>query len=186
MSTIAQITLEEYDRMIAAGVFDPERDRRLELIDGELREMAPIGPIHEDVVDRLMEWSTMMLRGSVLKPRCQHSIGLPGERSAPQPDITWVNRRNYRRGRPTAAEVALVIEVADSSVVSDRGRKGDLYSAAGIQEYWLVDVNHECIEVRRQPTPQGYRQVQTLSGDAEVHPLASPAAVLRLKMLFEE
>ena len=78
-----------------------------------------------------------------------------------------------------------MIEVAESSLAFDRGEKADLYASARIQEYWVVDIASQCIEVRRKPSRQGYRELQTFTGDDEIRPLAAPDAVLRPKMLFE-
>ena len=185
MSTIARLTLAEYDRMIECGVFDHGQRRRLELVRGEIREMPPIGSDHEEVVDRLVEWSF----GSVLKRRVrvrvQESIGLPGLESAPEPDIAWVVRRNYSRGRPTAADVLLVIEVAESSLAYDRGEKADLYAEAGIADYWVVNIPARTIEVCRDPEGGHHRTMRTYSGQEELRPLSEPSVVLRPAMLWE-
>ena len=117
------------------GLFDGENRRRIELIHGELREMNPIGPTHEEVVDRLNRWSIKHLPEDRVRVRVQNSIGLPALQSAPEPDIAWVVERDYSRGRPTAADVLLVIEVAESSLKNDIGEKADLYAAAGIADY---------------------------------------------------
>jgi Uma2 family endonuclease len=186
MSTIAQLSLEEYDRMIAAGVFDSQRHRRLELIHGEIREMAPIGFEHEDAVDLLVEWSFRNCQGTDIRVRVQGSIGLPQRSSAPEPDVAWVRRRSYRHRRPSGDDVLLVIEVAESSLAFDRGEKAELYAAAGVPDYWVVDVEGQRIEVRREPSPDGYRDVQVHSGEMEIRPLALPEAALRPKLLFDE
>jgi Uma2 family endonuclease len=135
VSTIARLSLAEYDRMIACGLFDGKNRRRIELIHGELREMNLIGPTHEEVVDRLNRWSIKHLPEDRVRVRVQNSIGLPALQSAPEPDIAWVVERDYSRGRPTAADVLLGIEVAESSLKNDIGEKADLYAAAGIADY---------------------------------------------------
>ena len=84
MSTIARLSLAEYDRMIERGVFDEGKRRRLEFIRGEIREMTPIGSLHEVVVDRLNEWSFRSLPKGKVWLRVQNSIGLPDlERTRP-------------------------------------------------------------------------------------------------------
>jgi Uma2 family endonuclease len=179
VSTIAHLSLDEYDRMVGAGVFDHGRRRRLEFIRGEIRAMTPIGSEHEEAVDRLTEWSFRSLPAAKARVRVQNSIGLPGLESAPEPDIAWVIRRDYSRARPTAADVLLVIEVAESSLDYDCGEKSDLYAAAGIAEYWIVNLVDRRIEVRRDPALEGYRSRKTYAGDEEVRPLAAPEIVLR-------
>src|SRR5882724_2509947 len=114
MSTATRITVADYDRMITDGHFatGPKR-HRIELIDGELRPMSPIGPIHERLVDILNEWSLTNLPREAAWVRIQNSIGIPELDSAPEPDVCWVRRRDYSTGRPLPADVLLVIEVSD-------------------------------------------------------------------------
>ena len=184
MSTSAQLSLAQYDRMIAGGVFEPRDGRRLEFIHGEIREMTPIGSEHEVAVDWLTEWSFRSLPVDSVWVRVQNSIGLPELDSAPEPDIAWVARRDYSQGRPEADDVLLVIEVADSSLDYDRGTKADLYSSAGIADYWVVNIPERTVEVRRDPGPTHYRSLQTYRGDEELCPLAAPSAVLRPALLW--
>ena len=185
MSTIARLTLADYDRMIEAGVFDQGQRRRLEFIRGEIREMTPIGSPHEVIVDRLAEWSIENRPKDRVWVRVQNSIGLPSLESAPEPDLAWVRRRDYSRGRPTAKDVLLVIEVAESSLAYDTGEKAELYAAEGIADYWVVDVSARAIEVRREPVGGRYRSLKTHLGDDEVRPLAVPEVALRPSVLFE-
>jgi Uma2 family endonuclease len=184
VSTIARLSLAQYDRMIEAGVFDQRKRQRIELIRGEIREMNPIGSVHEVVVDRLNEWSLENLPKRKVWVRVQNSIGIPLLESAPEPDLAWVARRDYSRGRPTAADVLLVVEVAESSLAYDRGEKADLYAEAGIAEYWVVNLPDRSVEVRREPLAGRYASLPTLRGDAEVRPLAMPELVLRPAILF--
>jgi len=184
VSTIAQLTLAEYDRMIAAGVFDHRRRRRLELILGEIREMAPIGSMHEVVVDWLNEWSIRSLPKGKAWVRAQNSIGLLPLESAPEPDLAWVARRDYSHGRPTAADVLLVIEVAESSLKYDTGEKADLYAEAGIADYWVVNLVERTIEVRRDPAGGRFQGLRTFAGEDEVRPLAAPEMVLCPSMFW--
>lgn len=132
MSTVARLSVEEYDRIIATGVFDHPVRRRVELVRGEIRDMNPIGPLHEDAVDLLAEWSFDSVPRMKVRVRVQNSIGLPELDTVPEPDLAWVRRRAYSRGRPTPRDVLLVIEVADTSLAYDTGEKADLYAAASI------------------------------------------------------
>ena len=185
MSTIARLSLDDYDRMIEAGVFDQGRCRRLEFIRGEIREMNPIGPPHEEIVDRLGAWSFDNLPRDTIRIRVQNSIGLPELESAPEPDLAWVVQRDYSSGRPTAEDVLLVIEVAETSLAYDTGEKAELYAAAGIADHWVVDVAARAIEVRRDPVAGRYRSLRTHTGDDEVRPLAMPSIALRPATLWE-
>jgi Uma2 family endonuclease len=170
--------------MIQSGVFDHGKPCRLEFICGEIREMAPIGSEHEDVVDRLNEWSHRNIPEHKVRVRIQNSIGLPILESAPEPDLAWVTRGDYAGSRPTAEDVLLLIEVAESSLTYDRGEKASLYARAGIADYWIVNLAERSIEVRRDPGPDHYRSLQTYTGNDEIRPLAVPDIVLRPSMLW--
>jgi len=173
----AKLSLEEYQRMIEAGVFAGAR-RRLEFINGEIREMVPIGDPHAEVVDRLEEWSHESTRGKPIRVRIQNAIRLPHSASSPEPDVSWVVKRNYSRGKPSPQHILLIIEVADSSLPEDTGEKAVLYAEAGIRDYWVVNLPLQTIEVRRDPGPEGYQSLAVLSGNDELRPLACSEAVL--------
>jgi Uma2 family endonuclease len=120
MSTILKLTAEEYDSMIEKGAFD-RLQRRIELIRGELREMNPAGPVHEDYIDYLNRWSVSSTEASECVVRVQSSIDLDDSR--PEPDIAWLKSGRYAQRRPQAADVLLIIEVADSSLPDDFGER---------------------------------------------------------------
>ena len=184
MSTTLRLSLDEYDRMIEQGVFDGMREKRIELINGELREMPPAGPDHEDAIDRLNYWSTSNAPSDRVRIRIQNSIGLPPSSSAPEPDVAWVVQKSYRPGRPLPDNVLLVIEVSDSTVMDDRLIKGPIYAEAGIAEYWLVNIPERCIEVHRDPVDECYRDVRSYGIDETVRPLAFPELELPVAELF--
>lgn len=187
MSTTTRVTVEQYHQMIADGVFDATDDgrrQRLELIEGELLAMSPIGWRHVNVVDLLMEWSFENLPPRKQWIRVQHPIGLAELESEPEPDIAWVKRKRYVGGHPTAADVLLIIEVADSSLAYDCGRKADLYAAAGIADYWVVNLIDDCLEIFRDPVGRQYRVRETLRAPVVAQPLALPQVALPLSILF--
>jgi Uma2 family endonuclease len=185
MSTITHLTMADYDRTIAAGAFEPPERHRIELVYGELREMSPIGPPHEAVVDVLNEWSIRGLPKGKAWGRVQNSIGIPLLDSAPQPDLAWVVRRDYSQGRPMAEDVLLVIEVSDTSLRFDLGEKADLYASAGIQDYWVVNVPARSIVVHRDPLAGHYREVRTLGGADGLSPLRMPQVILQPAILWQ-
>ena len=180
----APITLAMYDRMIAAGVFDPAEAHRLELIGGELHMMSPIGDRHADAVDWLVRWSTLAIDRQVLLVRVQNPLSIPGSESAPQPDIAWVTLRRYADRRPLPEEVSLLIEVADTSLEFDTTAKAALYAAAGIADYWVVDLVSRAVIVFREPRSGGYENRSTHRGEQLVRPLAQPDAALSPAELF--
>ena len=182
MSTIARLTVAEYNRMLHAGVFD--QGRRVEFIEGEIREMTPIGPEHETVVDRLARWSFRNVDDASVLIRVQQSLGLPNAESVPQPDLTWVGSADYSRARPTVDDVLLVVEVAESSLAYDLGDKADLYAAAGVRDYWVVDCHDRRVVVHRDPSKSGYGTVRSCAADQSLSPLCRPEVSLLPRTLF--
>ena len=181
MSTTAKVTLAEYDAIVLRGDLE---DRRVELVRGEIREMSPIGAAHERAVDILTEWIFEVLPKRKVWIRVQNSVGLPGLESVPEPDIGWVARRDYSKARPVTDDVLLVIEVAHSSLKYDLGAKAQLYAEAGIGDYWVVNLIDRCVEVFRDPTPEGYRHRERFSPGQSVQPLAFPEARLIVDDVF--
>jgi Uma2 family endonuclease len=153
-----RFTVEQYQRMGEAGVF--AEDDRVELIEGEIVAMTPIGSRHAAYVDRLNDLLTSA-GGRRAIVRVQSPIRL-GSHSEPQPDLVLLRRREdfYAGRHPEPADVLLVVEVADTSGELDRAIKLPLYARAGIVEAWVLDVSGPSLEVHRQPTPGGYREVQ--------------------------
>jgi Uma2 family endonuclease len=185
MSTATRITVADYDRMIAEGAFEGGPNRqRIELIDGELRPMSPIGPVHEQLLDRLMRWSCAKTSPDGVSVRAQCSIGIPELDHVPQPDIVWARGRDYSLGRPLAADILLIIEISDSSLDYDRGAKANMFAAAGIADYWVVNIPDRCVEVLRQPKGRRYRSHDVFTVPDKIRPLAFPKLALPLATLF--
>jgi Uma2 family endonuclease len=184
MSTSIRITTSEYDRMIETGAFSPAEEHHVELIRGEVHAMSPINPPHEGALDHLMYWSIDHAPRNLVRIRPQFTLGIPLLESVPQPDLTWVRHADYSKRRPTAADVMLLVEVADSSLHYDRGEKADLYAEAGILDYWIVNVIAKTIEIRRKPVAGHYQQVEIAGIGDCVDPLAFPELELRVADLF--
>src|SRR5262249_50900301 len=147
-------TVDEYHRMAEAGVFGPEE--RVELIDGEIIQMSPIGPRHAGGVINLNRiLITRLGNRAVVSPQNPVVIW---PRSGPQPDLLVLRPRpaSYSRAHPTPADVLLAIEVADTTARFDRIVKARLYARARIGEYWLVDVDEERVDVFRAPGGEAY------------------------------
>lgn len=183
MSTALRITLDEYDSMVAAGAFESLGNRRLELVRGELCEMNPAGPQHEALVDRLVEWSAPLVMQKQIALRVQNSLAFPGQASALQPDIAWVKRKDFSQRRPTPTDVLLVIEVADSSLLFDLGEKQSLYAAAGVEEYWVVDIPGRRIHILRESSGGAFQVRQIAAAGDRTSPL-SAELVLPVDELF--
>ncbi len=152
------ITVDEYERMGEAGIFHP--DDRLELLEGAIYEMSPIGSPHAACVKYLSALLNQLYNGKMIVST-QDPIRL-NDFSEPQPDIALLKWRDdfYRQAHPTPADVLLVVEVADSTVESDRSFKMPLYAKAGVPEMWLVNLPDEKIEVYAEPD-NGIYQVVT-------------------------
>jgi Uma2 family endonuclease len=185
MSVGLRLTYAEYMRLVEEGAFDSLRDRRIELILGELRETMPPGPGHSEVVSRLNTWSAETAIKKLAKLRVQDPIGIPEADSAPEPDFVWQKILNPRDRYPLPAEVLLLIEVADSSLDGDCGEKADLYASVGIQDYWVVSLPERLVHVYRQPGDGIYAEHFTASVGDEIRPLALPQFVLRIADLLE-
>lgn len=181
MGPILRLAAEEYDAMIASGAFDHLR-RRIELIRGELREMNPAGPVHEDYVDFLNRWSVSSTDAAECVIRVQSSIDLVHSR--PEPDIAWLKAGRYAQRRPQPSDVFLVIEVADSNVEPDLGEKAELYAEFNIPEYWVVDTQRKCVHVHRRSLGDCYQDISKFTASDSIAPLCKPSATLQLSELF--
>jgi len=165
-------TVEEYHRMAQAGILT--EDDRVELIEGEIITMTPIGSRHAACVDRLTRLlSAHAGREAIV--RVQNPIRL-GERSEPQPDLALLRFRSdfYASRHPGPEDVLLVVEVAETSADVDREVKLPLYARSGIAEAWLVDLAGGQIEVERRPTPRGYGEVERFGRGSRVRSRALP------------
>jgi Uma2 family endonuclease len=153
-----RFTVEEYHRMGEAGIL--REDDRVELIDGEIVEMTPIGSRHAACVKRLMHLFVRALAARAVVS-VQDPIAIPPE-SEPQPDLALLRPRAdfYAGAHPEARDVLLVVEVADTTGPFDRGVKIPLYARAGISEVWLVDLTADVIEVHRRPGGGRYADLQ--------------------------
>jgi len=159
------ITVGEFLRMGEVGILDP-RDR-VELIEGELVAMAPIGANHAGTVIALNEALTSATRGRALVS-AQNPVQL-SDRSLPQPDYAVLVPRadHYRTAHPRPHEVMLLVEVADSSLEYDRDVKRLLYARNGIAELWIVNLAACTVEVCHSPGPDGYATI-TVAGRNDV------------------
>ena len=153
-----RISVEEYFAMGEAGVFD--EDDRVELLDGRLIDMPPIGPPHSHSVNHLEELFARRAYAEdspVARLSIQNPIQLD-EYGAPQPDIVLYDPEMPTDRHPRPEDIYLVVEVADTTVDYDRQVKADRYAAAGIPEYWLVDLPGEAVDVFRQPESDGFAE----------------------------
>ena len=169
----------EYERLVDLGAFGPED--RIELVGGDLLVREPRGSPHMTAIG-LAEDALRAAFGAGWLIRTQGPIALDDE-SEPEPDVAVVSgsRRHYAAAHPT--QPVLVVEVAESSLASDRERKGSLYARARVPEYWVVNLVDRGLEVHRNPRPAAeaafgwrYTQIRRLSSGETVTPLGAPEA----------
>ncbi|CAD6874114.1 Uma2 family endonuclease [Methylomonas fluvii] len=165
--------IAEWHRMGEAGIFPPES--RLELIEGEILTMSPIGFNHASHVSRLTRYFIRLLDDGV-SVRIQSPIQL-GDLSEPEPDLVLAkaDTADYTTRHPSAADVLLLVEVSDSTLRFDRTQKLRLYATHGITEYWIVNLIDQCLEVYRQPQDGDYLDKSVLTKADSIDLLALPA-----------
>ena len=173
-------TIEEYHRMAETGILRP--DDRVELIDGEIFEMSPIGSRHMACVNNLNRVFVLGLGvRAVVSP--QNPVQIP-RYSEPEPDLAVLRARSYKTLAPTTEDVLLLVEVAETSLRFDRTVKLALYARARVSEYWLIDANAESVTIYRQPADERYTDVRTVGGGDSLSPLAFPDLVVPVAHLF--
>lgn len=174
-------TREEYDKMIAAGMFAP--GERVELLDGEILHMTPQGSVHATVI-QLVHDALRLAFGPAFSIRPQLPIALAPD-SEPEPDLAVVmgNHLDYWDAHPATA--LLLVEVSDTTLEHDRQRKGNLYARAEIQDYWIVNLIDRCVEVYRGPHNGSYRACQRICAGDCIAPLAAPEAMIPVADIFK-
>jgi Uma2 family endonuclease len=155
-----RFSVAEFARLAEVGVFGP--DERLELVEGEVLEMSPIGQRHAACVNLLTQAFATRCQGTAIVA-VQNPLRV-GERSEFYPDLALLRPRAdyYRTGLPTGPDTLLVVEVSDTTVAYDREVKVPLYGRAGVPECWLVDLAGGRVEVFSQPSSGGYGLKRTL------------------------
>jgi Uma2 family endonuclease len=167
-----RFTRADYHRMAQTGILKP--DARVELIDGEIIEMSPIGSRHMAGVSRLNRFFVPRLLDAAIV-QVQGPIAL-GDNGEPEPDLALLRFRDDFYASATATEEAalLLIEVADTSEADDRRIKVPLYGRYGIPELWIADLNREWVTRYLQPTPTGYATTRIYRRGESLSPLAFP------------
>jgi Uma2 family endonuclease len=173
-------TVEDYHRMGRTGFLS--EDDRVELIEGELIEMAPIGSKHADCVDGLNRLLVKQAE-AMHRIRIQNPVQL-GNDSEPEPDIAIVRNRRYADAHPTPRDILLLIEVADTTMDYDRDIKIPLYARHGVPEVWLVDLRNQCVEVYWEPGAHGYRHLLRPGQNEVLAPKLAPQLTISISEIF--
>jgi Uma2 family endonuclease len=176
---LRKFTIGEYHKLGDAGILRP--NDRVELIDGLLIQMAPIGPEHQFILETLNEIFGMQKKGR-FKVGPGRPIPIP-DFNEPQPDmVLFKTEGGTRRQHASPQEIYLVIEVSDTTVKYDSGKKLHAYENAGIQEYWIVDIPGKAIRVFRLNQKKKYHESSYREGSIAVQ--AFPDVLVRLEDVF--
>lgn len=171
-------TVDEFERMVETGILSP--DDKVELLDGEVVEMTPIGPPHVAVVTRAAHLLVTLL-GDRTIVRVQAPVRV-SDTSMPEPDIAVVipEAGYYANRHPESQEILWLIEVSRTSVAHDRTLKAHIYARGDIRELWVAALP-DTLEVFRDPSPAGYRSIRTLRRGDVVRPEAVPDVEVRIE-----
>jgi len=158
-----RFTVRDYHRMVDAGILD--EDSRVELIEGEVVPMSPVGPPHGAAVDRAA--ATFFRKcGDRVIVRVQCAVELDPH-NEPQPDLLLLRPREdfYAAAQPSPADVLLAVEVSDTTLSRDRRTKLPLYARSGIPEVWISNLKAHRLELCRRPSGDGYADITVLGPD---------------------
>jgi Uma2 family endonuclease len=181
--TKLRISVERYQKMVATSVLTSSD--RVELIEGEIVEMAPIGTARAKITGRLLKHFFLGVQESAIV-RAANPVDL-GLYSEPEPDILLLRPQatEYGQAHPDAQDVLLLIEVSDSSLAYDQGIKRDLYARNGVREYWVVDVVGERAIVYRRPVNGVYESVREFGRGGKIAPETFPTLEIAISDLFD-
>ncbi|WP_310488195.1 Uma2 family endonuclease [Chamaesiphon sp. VAR_69_metabat_338] len=179
---IRSLTSADYYQMMESGII--REGERVELILGQIFTMAAKGTRHTVATTRLITELPMLLQRRAIV-RCQEPITLPND-SEPEPDIAIVRLRSddYINSHPSPADVILVIEVADSTIKFDRDTKAPLYAAVGINEYWIINLIDDRLEIYRQPEGNIYTSIEIILPPRSINLPGFPEIVLSIDDFF--
>ena len=164
---VRRFTRAEYERLVEQGVFENER---VELLRGFIVRMSPKGPAHDSAIDRLHEQLLLALRGRA-RVRSQSAFAASNG-SEPEPDVAVVPPGEYRNEHPSMA--FLIVEVADSSLQTDRTTKARIYAESGVEEYWIVNIRNGLIEVHTDIVDGAYTRITPFARGSQITLRAFP------------
>jgi Uma2 family endonuclease len=170
VQTQHRFSVSDYYRMAETGVL--RSDARVELLDGRIIDMSPIGPFHGGVVNRLNRFFSLKADGR-WTVAVQNAFRLD-DFSEPQPDIMLLRPTpdDYTRHHARPSDVFLLIEVADTTLNCDREEKLNAYGRAGVFDVWIVNLNEQTVEIYREPNFTGYGSKLVLRGNDQAVPHA--------------
>ncbi|MCD6255854.1 MAG: Uma2 family endonuclease [Deltaproteobacteria bacterium] len=171
-----RFSVSDYYKLVEVGILS--EDDRVELINGEIIEMTPVGAKHASCINKLAFLFNLKLQGKALVS-VQNPLHID-EYNEPQPDIMLLRYKEnfYSDRHPIPQDVFLLIEVAESSIDYDRKVKLPLYVKAGISEVWIINLNENCIEIYRDPSKDEYQTQIKLKGEQRFSPISFPKVTL--------
>lgn len=174
-----RLTVDEYHRMGDAGLLAP--DARVELIEGEIIDMAPMKSRHATVVNQLVEVLVKAINGRAIVT-CQTPLRL-SDHSEPEPDLMLLKPREdrYRDATPTPADLMLVIEVSETTLPYDRNIKLPLYARHGVPELWIVDLVNNLVRFYRRPAGENYADITATETPGDTPVAALPGLTIDLR-----
>lgn len=179
MATVAKWSIADYHKMIAAGIL---RDRRIQLIDGELIEMSPEGVAHAAYGGSIVDYLRQVINGHAWI-REAHPITLSN--SEPEPDIAIVQlpKSKYFQSHPIPLDIYWLVEISDTTLTYDLTKKQEIYAAAGIPEYWVVDVKDKKLTTFTQPQDSSYLTKSELTTGI-INTINFPQVAISIERLF--
>jgi Uma2 family endonuclease len=176
-----RFTVHDFHKMAEAGIL--HEDDRVELIEGEIVEMAAIGSRHFTCVNKLNHLLVRGVGDGEAIVSVQNPVRLD-ERNEPQPDLAVIRERDYKRSLPGPEDVLFLIEVSDTTLAYDRNVKLPLYAKAGIPEVWIANLANETIEHHTEPSATGYRRVRHSGRGGTIKPEALPELSIPVNDIF--
>lgn len=179
-----RFSVEEYHRLALSGILKEED--KVELVQGEIVEMSPIGPKHASTVTRIVRLLTEIFRDQYLiSPQNPIQLGLDSE---PEPDIVILKEKAdfYATRHPKAEEVVFIIEVADSTLQYDKEVKLALYAQSGIAEYWIVDLQAHQLMIHSFPDGNTYQQLKCFQSGEDVFSTLLPNTIALVDVMGEK
>jgi Uma2 family endonuclease len=174
---LKRFTREQTHRMMDAGAFDG----RFELLDGYIVDKTGQKPTHASAIRRLFKLLLSLHSAELLLIQAPIDVAEEDRvRNEPEPDIAVLNcdKPEFETRHPRGDELALLIEVADSSLRTDKTLKRDLYARAGVPEYWIVDLQNRCVIVHKNPADGVYGAISTLTEETEIAGAISVSQIL--------
>ena len=181
MSTLLKWSIEDYHRIVEAGIL---KDRSAELLEGEIVEMSPIGPLHRYINVIIAKYLRSLL-ATLAEVYEAYPVTLGN--SEPQPDIAIVKSPDsrYIKRHPYAEDIYFIVEISDSTIKKDKMRKKKTYARNGIEEYWVVDVKGRKVTIFQQPDNDSYR-VRTEYTRENISPLSFPEVSIDIAQIWEQ